>query len=160
VIVTVIGAGLYPTVVVPLQIAYGGRERPVRLPTALCRDLGGAPGCDWASAWHNGLAAALVVPDLLGSVSWITQAHASMSLQARDPSLGPGFSKKGEPRLPDACCASAIKRVGVCACWFAVGCCQAAFSTTAPTQALTLRPAGMWKEIDEAANQSGGKDAQ
>jgi hypothetical protein len=30
VVVAVIGAGLYPTVVVPLQIAYGGRERPVR----------------------------------------------------------------------------------------------------------------------------------
>lgn len=30
VVVAVIGAGLYPSVVVPLQIAYGGRERPVR----------------------------------------------------------------------------------------------------------------------------------
>jgi len=29
VIVTVIGVGLYPIAVVPLQIAYGGRERPV-----------------------------------------------------------------------------------------------------------------------------------
>ena len=30
-VVGIIGAGLYPTVIVPLQIAYGGRERPVRV---------------------------------------------------------------------------------------------------------------------------------
>lgn len=30
VVVAAIGAALYPTVVVPLQIAYGGRERPQR----------------------------------------------------------------------------------------------------------------------------------
>lgn len=33
VVVAVIGAGLYPTVIVPLQIAYGDRERPARDPS-------------------------------------------------------------------------------------------------------------------------------
>lgn len=40
-VVAVIGAALYPTVVVPLQIAYGGRERPVR------GDLGCCPARAW-----------------------------------------------------------------------------------------------------------------
>ena len=87
----IIGAGLYPTVIVPLQIAYGGRERPVRVGKRLhplgsaalpCARLRGAGAC------------ALPCPILTGP-----QPHplpiVAVRYQARDQSLSPGFSKKG-----------------------------------------------------------------
>ncbi|GBF95651.1 hypothetical protein Rsub_08633 [Raphidocelis subcapitata] len=46
VVVTVIGCGLYPSVVVPLQIAYGGRERPERDPSL-------QPGFTKKSMWKE-----------------------------------------------------------------------------------------------------------
>lgn len=48
VIVGVIGAALYPTVVVPLQIAYGGRERPARPSDAPPR-----PGFKKGGVWRE-----------------------------------------------------------------------------------------------------------
>jgi hypothetical protein len=46
-IVAVIGVALYPTVVVPLQIAYGGRERPARDP-ALAPAFSKKGACVWS----------------------------------------------------------------------------------------------------------------